>query len=165
MTLVCNMKYILEYKSYPKGSNPNDVLGWGDEIQSVIKTTLVGKEFKGYILDKVRIEKPESFSFDKDQGAGTIELYFKKETPSELDQLITDLSDVGLTEDKKIEIDYSIDVEGHFDDGDHDILIRLTPKKVPNFIGAEFKVFTDNDYDMSYGVGKTVSEQIKKQIS
>lgn len=159
------MRHILEYNSYPRGSNKNDVLGWADEIQSVIKTTLVGKEFKGYILDKVQIENPASFSFEKDQGEGTIQLFFKKEAPSELDQLITDLSDVGLTEDKEIEIGYLIEADSHFDDDEYSILIRLTPKKIPNFIEAKFKVFADNNYDMSYGIGKTVAEEIRKQIS
>ncbi len=159
------MKHILEYNSYHRGSNKNDVLGWADEIQSVIKTTLVGKKFKEYILDKVQIENPSSFSFEKDQGEGTIQLFFKKEFPSELDQLITDLSDVGLSEDKKIEIGYSIEADSNFDDDGYSVLIRLTPKKIPNFIGAEFKGFADNDYDMSHGVGKTVAEEIKKQIS
>ena len=159
------MRHILEYNSYQRGSNKNDVLGWADEIQSVIKTTLVGKEFKGYILDKVQIENPSSFSFEKDQGEGTIHLFFKKEDPSELDQLITDLSDVGLTEDKEIEIGYLIEADSHFDDDEYSILIRLTPKKIPNFIEAKFKVFADNNYDMSYGIGKTVAEEIRKQIS
>ncbi len=159
------MRHILEYNSYQRGSNKNDVLGWADEIQSVIKTTLVGKEFKGYILDKVQIENPSSFSFERDQGEGTIQLFFKKEAPSELDQLITDLSDVGLAEDKKIEIHYSIEADQHIDDDGYDILIRLTPKEILNFIEAKFKVFADNDYDMSYGVGKTVAEEIRKQIS
>lgn len=140
-------------------------MGWADEIQSGIKTTLVGKEFKGYILDKVQIENPASFSFEKDQGEGTIQLFFKKEDPSELDQLITDLSDVGLAEDKKIEVGYWIEADSHFDDDECDILIRLTPKEIPNFLEAKFKVFADNDYDMSYGIGKTVAEEIKKQIS
>jgi hypothetical protein len=159
------MRHILEYNSYPRGSNKNDVLGWADEIESVIKTTLVGKEFKGYILDKVQIENPSSFSFEKDQGEGTIQLFFKKEVPSELDQLISDLSAVGLAEDKKIEIHYSIEADQHVDDNGYDILIRLTPKKIPNFIEAKFKVFSDNDYDMSYGIGKTVAEEIRKQIA
>lgn len=159
------MRHLLEYNSYHRGSNKNDVLGWADEIQSVIKTTLVGKEFKGYILDKVQIENPESFSFEKDQGEGTIHLFFKKEYPSELDQLITDLSDVDLTEDKKIEIGYQIEADSHFDDDEYSILIKLKPKKIPNFIEAKFSVFTDNDYDMSYGIGKTVAEEIRKQIS
>ena len=159
------MRHILEYNSYQRGSNKNDVLGWADEIQSVIKRTLVGKEFKGYILDKVQIENPSSFSFEKDQGEGIIHLFFKKESPSELDQLISDLSDVGLSEDKKIEIHYSIEADQHIDDDGYDILIRLTPKEIPNFIEAKFKVFADNDYDMSYGVGKTVAEEIRKQIS
>ena len=159
------MRHILEYNSYQRGSNKNDVLGWADEIQSVIKRTLVGKEFKGYILDKVQIENPSSFSFEKDQGEGIIHLFFKKESPSELDQLISDLSDVGLAEDKKIEIHYSIEADQHIDDDGYDILIRLTPKEIPNFIEAKFKVFADNDYDMSYGVGKTVAEEIRKQIS
>ena len=159
------MRHILEYNSYQRGSNKNDVLGWADEIQSVIKTTLVGKEFKGYILDKVQIENPSSFSFEKDQGEGTIQLFFRKEDPSELDQLITDLSDVGLTEDKEIEIEYWIEADSHFDDDEYSILIRLTPKKIPNFIEAKFKVFADNHYDMSYGVGKTIAHEIKKQIA
>jgi hypothetical protein len=159
------MRHILEYNSYQRGSNKNDVLGWADEIQSVIKRTLAGKEFKGYILDKVQIENPASFSFEKDQGEGTIQLFFKKEAPSELDQLITDLSDVGLAEDKKIEIHYSIEADQHIDDDGYDVLIKLTPKEIPNFIEAKFKVFADNDYDMSYGVGKTVAEEIRKQIS
>jgi hypothetical protein len=158
------MKHILEYNSYQRGSNKNDVLGWADEIQSVIKRTLVGKEFKGYILDKVQIENPSSFSFEKDQGEGTIQLFFKKEAPSELDQLITDLSDVGLAEDKKIEVEYEIQADPHIDDDEYDVLIRLTPKQVPNFMGMTFKVFTDNDYDMSHGIGKTVAEEIKSQI-
>ncbi len=159
------MRHILEYNSYQRGSNKNDVLGWADEIQSVIKRTLVGKEFKGYILDKVQIENPSSFSFERDQGEGTIQLFFKKEAPSELDQLITDLSDVGLAEDKKIEIHYSIETDQHIDDDGYYVLIRLTPKEIPNFIGAKFKVLADNDYDMSYGVGKTLAEEIRKQIS
>ena len=159
------MKHILEYNSYHKGSNKNDVLGWADEIQSVIKTTLVGKEFKGYILDKVQIENPASFSFDKGQGEGTIQLFFKKEAPSELDRLISDLSDVGLAEDKKIEIHYSIEVDPKIGGELYHVLIRLTPKQIPNFMGMTFKVFTDNHHDMSYGVGKTVAEEIKKQIA
>jgi hypothetical protein len=32
-------------------------------------------------------------------------------------------------------------------------------------MGITFKVFTDNDYDMSHGIGKTVAEEIKKQIA
>ena len=159
------MRHILEYNSYQRGSNKNDVLGWADEIQSVIKTTLVGKEFKGYILDKVQIENPSSFSFERDQGEGTIQLFFKKEAPSDLDQLMSDLSDVGLAEDKKIEIHYSIEADQHIDDDGYDILIRLTPKEILNFIEAKFKVFADNDYDMSQGIGKTVAEEIKKQIA
>ena len=159
------MKHILEYNSYRRGSNKNDILGWADEIQSVIKTTLVGKEFKGYILDKVQIENPSSFSFEKDQGEGTIHLFFKKEAPSELDQLMSDLSDVGLAEDKKIEIHYSIEVDPKIGGELYYVLIRLTPKQIPNFMGMTFKVFTDNHHDMSYGVGKTVAEEIKKQIA
>jgi len=159
------MRHILEYNSYQRGSNKNDVLGWADEIQSVIKRTLVGKEFKGYILDKVQIENPSSFSFERDQGEGTIQLFFKKEAPSDLDQLMSDLSDVGLAEDKKIEIHYSIEADQHIDDDGYDILIRLTPKEILNFIEAKFKVFADNDYDMSQGIGKTVAEEIKKQIA
>jgi hypothetical protein len=78
---------------------------------------------------------------------------------------MSDLSDVGLAEDKKIEIHYSIEVDPNLGEELYAVLIRLTPKQIPNFMGMTFKVFTDNHYDMSYGVGKTVAEEIKKQIS
>ena len=100
-----------------------------------------------------------------DSGEGIIELNFKKPDPSELDQLISDLSDVGLAEDKKIEVHYSIEVDPKIGGELYHVLIRLTPKQIPNFMGMTFKVFTDNHHDMSYGVGKTVAEEIKKQIA
>ena len=162
------MRHILEYNKY--GSNPSDRLQWGDEIKRWINLTLKGKKLKdGYELKSVEILNPTSNNYSTatggDSGEGVIELNFKKPNPSELDQLISDLSDVGLAEDKKIEVHYSIGADQHIDDDGYDVLIRLTPKQIPDFMGMTFKVFADNHYDMSYGVGKTVAEEIKKQIA
>ena len=162
------MRHILEYNKYE--SNPSDRLQWGDEIKRWINLTLKGKKLKdGYELKSVEMLNPISNNYSTaiggDSGEGIIELNFKKPDPSELDQLISDLSDVGLAEDKKIEIHYSIEADQNVYDNGYDILIRLTPKEIPNFMGMTFKVFADNDYDMSQGIGKTITEEIKKQIS
>ena len=162
------MRHILEYNKYE--SNPSDSLQWGDEIMRWINLTLKGKKLKdGYELKSVEMLNPISNNYSTaiggDSGEGIIELNFKKPDPSELDQLISDLSDVGLAEDKKIEIHYSIEVDPKIGGELYHVLIRLTPKQIPNFMGMTFKVFTDNHHDMSYGVGKTVAEEIKKQIA
>ena len=162
------MRHILEYDKYE--SNPSDSLQWGDEIKRWINLTLKGKKLKDvYELKSVEMLNPISNNYSTaiggDSGEGIIELNFKKPDPSELDQLISDLSDVGLAEDKKIEIHYSIEADQNVYDNGYDILIRLTPKEIPNFMGMTFKVFADNDYDMSQGIGKTITEEIKKQIS
>ena len=162
------MRHILEYNKYE--SNPSDSLQWGDEIKRWINLTLKGKKLKdGYELKSVEMLNPISNNYSTaiggDSGEGIIELNFKKPDPSELDQLISDLSDVGLAEDKKIEIHYSIEVDPKIGGELYHVLIRLTPKQIPNFMGMTFKVFTDNHHDMSYGVGKTVAEEIKKQIA
>jgi len=161
------MRHILEYNQYESSSS--DHLKWGDQIKRWIDLTLVDKKLKdGYELKSVEILNSKSSSYSTpiggDSGEGIIELNFRKSAPSELDQLISDLSDVGLAEDKKIEIHYSIGADQHIDGDEYDVLIRLTPKQVPNFMGMTFKVFTDNDYDMSHGIGKTVAEEIKAQI-
>jgi hypothetical protein len=161
------MRHILEYNQYESSSS--DRLQWGDQIKRWTNLTLKGKKLKdGYELKSVEIlnpiSSPYSTAMSGDSGEGIIELNFKKPTPSELDQLISDLSDIGLAEDKKIEVNYSIGADPHIDDSEYDVLIRLTPKQVPNFMGMTFRVFTDNDYDMSHGIGKTVAEEIKSQI-
>jgi hypothetical protein len=119
-------------------------------------------------LKSVKVVNPVSSEYSTatggDSGKGTIELFFQKPNPSELDDLISVLSDVGLGDDKKIEIGYEIEADQHFNDDEYNVLIRLTPKQVPNFMGMTFKVFTDNDYDMSHGIGKIVAKEIKKQI-
>jgi hypothetical protein len=162
------MRHILEYNKYE--SNSSDRLQWGDEIKRWINLTLKGKKLKdGYELKSVEMLNPISNNYSTaiggDSGEGIIELNFKKPDPSELDQLISDLSDIGLAEDKKIEIHYSIEVDPKIGGELYSVLIRLTPKQIPNFMGMTFKVFTDNHHDMSYGVGKTVAEEIKKQIA
>lgn len=162
------MKYILEYNQH--GSNGSmDELKWGDQIKRWLKTSLENKTLKnGYELKSVEVLDPisneHSTSIGGDSGEGIIELYFKKPNPSELDQLISDLSDVGLSEDKKIEIKYEIQADPHIIDDEYSVLIRITPRPEPNFMGMKFSVFTDIDYDMSFGIGKKVAEEIKKQI-
>lgn len=164
------MKHLLEYDHHS-----SDHLKWGEQIRRWVTNFLASKSSlkDGYELKSVEVVNPVSSEYSTavggDSGKGTIELYFKKPNPSELDQLISDLSDVGLSEDKKIEIGYEIEADPHIDDDEYSVLIRLkirlTPKKTPNFMGIKFSVFTDNDYDMSHGVGKKVAEEIKKQIS
>jgi hypothetical protein len=161
------MKYLLEYDQH----QPSDHLKWGEQIQRWVTIALASKSSLkgGYELKSVEVVNPVSSEYSTsvggDSGKGTIELYFKKPNPSELDDLISDLSDVGLSEDKKIEIGYEIQADSHIEDDEYSVLIRLTPKKIPNFMGMKFSVFADNDYDMSFGIGKTVAEEIKKQIS
>lgn len=161
------MKHLLEYDQH----HSSDHLKWGEQIRRWVTILLASKSSlkDGYELKSVEVVNPVSSEYSTavggESGKGTIELYFKKPNPSELDQLISDLSGVGLSEDKKIEIGYEIEADPHIDDDEYSVLIRLTPKKIPNFMGIKFSVFTDNDYDMSHGVGKTVAEEIKKQIS
>lgn len=129
----------------------------------------MGKPLKaGYELKDVKISSAESKEFSTaiggDYGTGIIELYFKKPTPDDLDQLISDLSDVGLGEDKRIDLKYEISVDPRIDSDESHILARVNPIQTPNFMGIDFRVFADNDYDMSFGVGVPVAEEIKKQI-
>ena len=161
------MKYLLEYDQHQS----SDDLKWGEQIQRWVTILLASKSSlkDGYELKLVKVVNPVSREYSTavggDSGKGTIELFFQKPNPSELDDLISDLSDVGLAEDKKIDIEYEIQADPHIDDDEYDVLIRLTPKQIPNFMGMTFKVFADNDYDMSRGIGKTVAEEIKKQIA
>ena len=160
------MKYLLEYDQHQS----SDDLKWGEQIQRWVTILLASKSSlkDGYALKSVRVVNPVSSEYSTavggDSGKGTIEIFFQKPNPSELDDLISDLSDVGLAEDKKIEIEYEIEADPHIDDDEYDVLIRLKPKQVPNFMGMTFKSFADNDYDMSRGIGKTVAEEIKSQI-
>ena len=161
------MKHLLEYDRHQS----SDGLKWGEQIQRWVTILLASKSSlkDGYVLKSVEVVNPVSSRYSTseggDSGKGTIELYFQKPNPSELDDLISDLSDVGLAENKKIEIGYEIQADSHIDDNEYSILVRLTPKKVPNFMGMKFSVFADNDYDMSHGIGKIVAEEIRKQIS
>lgn len=165
------MKHLLEYNSFHKrGTNPNDILGWGDQIKSVVQKNLVGKVFKGYKVEGVEIKNPESFSFADDQGSGIIQLFCKKENPSELDQLISDLSTVGLASEKVQEIKYNInaDLDG---ENMYEITAQISPygdtsqRKENNFLGISYKQYYDDSFDPSYGVGGIITDLIKSQIS
>ncbi len=160
------MKHILEYN----GNVPQDELKWGNQIKPAIKRSLSGKTLKGgYELKDIKISDAKSnnefsSSIGSNFGTGIIELYFKRPVPDELDELISILSLVGQGEDKRIDIKYEITSDSNIDsDGNH-ILIRVSPLQTPNFMGIEFSVFADNDYDMSYGVGSPVAKEISKQI-
>jgi hypothetical protein len=157
------MEHLLEYDQYEF----SDKLKWGDQIKRWIKKSLEGKPLKGgYEIKSVEIVNPSSSPYSAsdggDSGKGTIDLNFKKPNPSDLDQLISDLSNVGLSEDKKIEVQYSIEVNQ--EDEYYDISVNITPNKIPNFMGIKSDTFSDYEYDMSYGVGKIVSDLISKQI-
>jgi len=165
------MKHLLEYNSFHKrGTNPNDILGWGDQIKSVVQKNFVGKVFKGYKVEGVEIKNPESFSFADDQGSGIIQLFCKKENPSELDQLISDLSTVGLASEKVQEIKYTInaDLDG---ENMYEITAQISPygspsqRKENNFLGISYKHYYDDSFDPSYGVGGIITDLIKSQIS
>lgn len=165
------MKHLLEYNSFHKrGTSPNDILGWGDQIKSVVQKNFVGKVFKGYKIEEVEIKNPESFSFADDQGSGIIQLFCKKENPSELDQLISDLSTVGLASEKVQEIKYNInaDLDG---ENMYEITAQISPygspsqRKENNFLGISYKKYYDDSFDPSYGVGGIITDLIKSQIS
>jgi hypothetical protein len=172
------MKHLLEYNSFHKrGTNPNDILGWGDQIKSVAQKNFVGKVFKGYKVEEVEIKNPESFSFADDQGSGIIQLFCQKESPSELDQLISDLSTVGLASEKVQEIKYNINANSfdskiYYDDEDmYEITAQISPygspsqRKENNFLGISYKKYYDDSFDPSYGVGGIITDLIKSQIS
>ena len=165
------MKHLLEYNSFHKrGTNPNDILGWGDQIKSVVQKNFVGKVFKGYKIEEVEIKNPESFSFADDQGSGIIQLFCQKESPSELDQLISDLSTVGLANDKIQEIKYNINADLD-DENMYEITVQISPygspsqRKENNFLGISYKKYYDDSFDPSYGVGGIITDLIKSQIS
>ncbi len=165
------MKHLLEYNSFHKrGTNPNDILGWGDQIKSVVQKNFVGKVFKGYKIEEVEIKNPESFSFADDQGSGIIQLFCQKESPSELDQLISDLSTVGLADDKIQEIKYNINADLD-DENMYEITAQISPygdpsqRKENNFLGISYKKYYDDSFDPSYGVGGIITDLIKSQIS
>lgn len=165
------MKHLLEYNSFHKrGTNPNDILGWGDQIKSVAQKNFVGKVFKGYKVEEVEIKNPESFSFADDQGSGVIQLFCQKESPSELDQLISDLSTVGLASEKIQEIKYNINADLD-DENMYEITVQISPygspsqRKENNFLGISYKQYYDDSFDPSYGVGGIITDLIKSQIS
>ncbi len=119
------MRHILEYNQYESSSS--DHLKWGEQIQRWVTILLASKSSlkDGYALKSVRVVNPVSSEYSTavggDSGKGTIEIFFQKPNPSELDDLISDLSDVGLAEDKKIEIEYEIQADPHIDDDEYGV--------------------------------------------
>jgi len=172
------MKHLLEYnKFYKRGTNPNDVLGWGDQIKSTLEKTLVGKEFKGYKIEKVEIKNPESFSFGDDQGSGIIQIFCKMSEKSDLGSLYSDLESLGVVKEKLQEIKYNINANSfdskiYYDDENvYEITAQISPygspsqRKENNFLGISYKKYYDDSFDPSYGVGGIISDLILNQIS
>jgi hypothetical protein len=168
------MRHILEFSNFERSNLENDSLGWGEQIKASIKKKLVGKKFKDLILVGVEIKDPVSEYSHEDFGKGIIQLKFKKETQSELDQLMSDLSDVGLAPEKIQEITYNISAvindRNEYNDGDnYDIYWKIFPTESnqsdSNFLKIGIDQVYDDSYDMSYGVGDQIAKLIEKQIS
>ena len=165
------MKHLLEYnKFYKRGTNPNDVLGWGDQIKSTLEKTLVGKEFKGYKIEKVEIKNPESFSFGDDQGSGIIQIFCKMSEKSDLGSLYSDLESLGVVKEKLQEIKYAISANLDSEDM-YEITSEIFPAGSPsqkgenNFLEIVYKKDYNDYFDPSYGVGGIISDLILNQIS
>lgn len=162
------MRHILEFSNFERSNLENDSLGWGEQIKASIKKKLVGKKFKDLILVGVEIKDPVSEYGNEDFGKGIIQLKFEKETQSELDQLMLDLSDVGLAPEKIQEITYNISAVIN-DGNDYDIYWKIFPTESSqidsDFLKIGIDQAYDDSYDMSYGVGDQIAKLIEKQIS
>ena len=165
------MKHLLEYNNfYKRGSNPNDILGWGDQIKASLEKNFLGKEFKGYKVERIEIKNPESFSFADDQGSGTIQLFCKRTKESELDNLYSDLVSLGVAKERVQEIRYNI--SANLDNEDmYEITSQISPNGSPsqrkenNFLDIVYKKDYNDYFDPSYGVGGIISDLILSQIS
>jgi hypothetical protein len=160
------MNHILEFSDF---FSNGDRLNWGEQIRSEIQRNLVGKEFKEFTLDSVRIVDAKSESNWEDFGSGIIELDFKKTSPDELDQLMSDLSDVGLSGGRTQKIKYEI--SGVMEDQEeYDISAKIYPigspseQKETNFFGVSPASFYSDASDISMGVGKIILRLVKTQL-
>jgi hypothetical protein len=163
------MKHISLFEEF----NPSkDKLGFGKQIQSHIKQ-LVGNNFgTPYAITSAEVTRAESEGFADQSGQGDLVLTFKKEFPDELDDLISDLTSVGLSEERKIEFGWDVTAIMENDS---------SPGGDPlwNF---EYNIYTDSPvvflefpeifrgevkplYDMSYGVGSAIKGLIEKTIN
>jgi hypothetical protein len=163
------MKYLEIFETF----NPSgDKLGFGKQIQSHIQQ-LVGKNFgTPYVVTSAEVTRAESEGFADQSGQGDLVLTFKKESPDELDELISDLTSVGLSEERKIEFGWDVIATMETESSpDGDPLWDLTYNiytdspvvflQFPEIFRGEVKHL----YDMSYGVGSVIKGLIEKTIN
>ena len=164
------MKYLEIFESF----NPfKDKMGFGKQIQSHIKK-LVGKNFgTPYVITSAEVTRAESHGFSDRYGQGDLTLTFKKEFPDELDDLISDLTSVGLSEEKEIEFGWDVyaTAENDYDSspGEDQLWnLRLNIYTDSPVIFLQFpEIFRGEEkhlYDMSYGVGGEIKGLIEKTI-
>jgi hypothetical protein len=163
------MKHLELFESF----NPSrDKLGFGKQIQSHIQQ-LVGKNFgTPYVVTSAEVTRAQSEGFADQSGQGDLVLTFKKEFPDELDDLISDLTSVGLSEEREIEFGW-------------DVIATMETESSP--VGEPlwdftYNIYTDSPvvflefpeifrgevkhlYDMSYGVGSAIKGLIEKTIN
>ena len=163
------MKHISLFESF---NSSKDKMGFGKQIQSHIKQ-LVGKNFgTPYVITSAEVTRAQSEGFSDQYGQGDLVLTFKKEFPDELDDLISDLTSVGLSEEKKIEFGWDVYATMEDDSspgGDPLFELRLNIYtgspivflQFPEIFRGEVKTL----YDMSYGVGSLIKELIEKTIN
>ena len=154
-------------------------MGFGKQIQSHIQQ-LVGKNFgTPYVITSAEVTRAESHGFSDRYGQGDLVLTFKKESPDELDELISDLTSVGLSEEKKIEFgwdvyatpeNYVTPENDYYSSPGEDQLwnLRLNIYTDSPVVFLQFpEIFRGEEkplYDMSYGVGGEIKGLIEKTI-
>jgi len=162
------MKYLELFESF---NSSKDNMGFGKQIQSHIQQ-LVGKNFgTPYILTSAEVTRAESHGFSDRYGQGDLVLSFKKESPDELDDLISDLTSVGLSEEKEIELGWDVYATTENDPSpEEDTLwnLRLNIYTDSPVVFLQFpEIFRGEEktlYDMSYGVGGEIKGLIEKTI-
>jgi hypothetical protein len=168
------MKHISIFEEF----NPSkDKMGFGKQIQSHIQQ-LVGKNFgTPYVVTSAEVTRAESqgYKHSDQSGEGDLVLTFKKEFPDELDELISDLSSVGLSEERKIILGWDViseveNSDSSFGENPHIPIWNFSYNiytdspvvflQFPEIFRGEVK----DSYDMSYGVGSAIKGLIEKTI-
>jgi hypothetical protein len=163
------MKYLELFEAF----NPSgDKLGFGKQIQSHIQQ-LVGKNFgTPYVVTSAEVTRAESEGFSDQSGQGDLVLTFKKEFPDELDELISDLTSVGLSEEKKIELGWDVAAIMEAESSPSDEPLWFFTYNIYTDSPVVFLEFPEifrgevkHLYDMSYGVGSAIKGLIEKTIN
>jgi hypothetical protein len=163
------MKYLELFEAF----NPSgDKLGFGKQIQSHIQQ-LVGKNFgTPYVVTSAEVTRAESEGFSDQSGQGDLVLTFKKESPDELDELISDLTSVGLSEEKKIELGWDVAAIMEAESSPSDEPLWFFTYNIYTDSPVVFLEFPEifrgevkHLYDMSYGVGSAIKGLIEKTIN